>query len=132
MANAVLAARSALGHACRNGSPEEITAAREALALAKAERLRADAAALEDAVAARDEVRIIGYASEERPDRKNHAALLDAQYVECREVRRSLPPDPEEWTKEDRQTWAETLRRHTLAHEALGCSATDPCRFGRS
>lgn len=126
----VLAARGRLGAACRiSGDPTEIAAARDALKIAKAERLRRDADALLAEVVDRSRVLVLGYNDGDAPPRGLHAELEQQQHAECRDFLAANPPGS--WSDEQQSAWTAVLRKHTDAHAALGCGRTANCRMAR-
>ena len=132
--DAVLAARSALANTVRyhSGDAEAITAARDALTLAKADRLEADAAALRAGLPADPSVlRIDSYAQDVGVPRELHIALLAGQMEESAAFHREHP-NPRKWDKETSDAWDALLASHTGAHLALGCGKNSTCRTART
>lgn len=130
--NPVYAARSRLANLCRSGAdPEVIAAARQDLTLAKAERLRRDADALEAGVR-RGELLITGQAQPlvEKPAPEFHRALETFQAEDSQRFRKEHG-HPYNWDDDDREAWDELLRRHTALHVALGCHMNAPCLSAR-
>lgn len=130
--SAVAMARSRLANICRaGGDPEEIANARDALKIAKAERLRQDADALEGSVQERRKrvLLLAGPTTAERVTPEQHEALYTGQRAEAQAFLREHPrPAKGAWDDETQDLWDALLAKHTRAHEALGCPRTSICR----
>lgn len=127
---AVAKARSKIGILCRTPgtTPEQITAARDDLKVAKVERMRRDADALAGEIVDRSKLRILTYGDDNAgPTREDHDALQSAQFAEAQTFKTEHGPSTK-WSDESREEWSAMLLRHKCLHEALGCLQIAMCR----
>lgn len=131
--NDVLAARSALAHACRSGDADKIRAAHLNLERAKIARLRADADRAEQGIVSRNRAYMQSFGEKEAVSKENHTALQQAQRMAVDAFLREHPRDADEpWSKEIRSEYRAMLDGFIAAHAALGCLEISSCRKGGS
>lgn len=124
----VAEARARLANTCRNnGTAEAIANAKDALAVAKAERLKRDAEQILLGMASQpDRLLVTGYGDDLGVPRELHAALFSGHKDETDRFIADNGP-ARLWDAATSDLWLRLIAGHRAAHRALGCSSTSSC-----